>query len=394
MAKNTRTDVSEVPAIAPRQNGQIARALHTRRELMRNGFAAGAGLTVLGPLLAACGGSSGSSAGQAVTAATAGQKIGGHLNFINVPGSRFPGEFKAFQAQFGTSVNEIAGDYSGGAGPVATRVIRNPGEFDLATLDLARTAQVAAAGHLVKQTAATVPNLKLIQPKSIVDQAVGGVPWDVGKVGITYRKDLIKDVPKSWADFWKLAPQHSGKVVFLDDERSALGAVLRFLGFSANTREASQIEAAKKKILEIRSTILAFRVFPPTTAALKSGAGVLAMSYDYEVLLADDPRIGWVFPEEGSTGFVDDAAVIAGHNVKQAVTFANWLLEPKNYAQYINASKLAPIVPAALPMIDKKIKDNPALSYDAAILDKVEFAADVGEAIELYTRAWEEVQAG
>src|SRR3954469_8074303 len=104
MAKDAATDISGDSAKAPMTGGQIARALHTRRELVRTGLVTGVGLTAFGPLLAACGSSSSSTNGT-VTAASAGQKIGGQLNFINVPGSSFPGEFKDFQNEFGTNVN-------------------------------------------------------------------------------------------------------------------------------------------------------------------------------------------------------------------------------------------------------------------------------------------------
>ena len=69
----------------------------------------------------------------------------------------------------------------------------------------------------------------------------------------------------------------------------------------------------------------------------------------------------------------------------------NFLLEPKNYAGFINATGSAFLMPAAEEFIDDAVKNNPALAYNEAAAKTIEFEQFLGpDATKLRTRAWQE----
>jgi len=47
---------------------------------------------------------------------------------------------------------------------------------------------------------------------------------------------------------------------------------------------------------------------------------------------------------------------------------------------------------AALPLLPREIRENPAIFPPASVLARLETLRDVGEAVPLYERAWTEVK--
>jgi putative spermidine/putrescine transport system substrate-binding protein/putrescine transport system substrate-binding protein len=79
--------------------------------------------------------------------------------------------------------------------------------------------------------------------------------------------------------------------------------------------------------------------------------------------------------------------------VPEVEAFMNFLLEPKNYAEFINTIGSAYVMPAAEEFINQEILDNPSLKFDAAAVKSVEFETFLGEeATKIRTRAWQEVK--
>lgn len=58
-----------------------------------------------------------------------------------------------------------------------------------------------------------------------------------------YRKDLVATPPKSWADFFAMAPQYSGKVAMLDYQGSVMDNVLVMLGKPVGSSDKGDLAA-------------------------------------------------------------------------------------------------------------------------------------------------------
>ncbi|MDX6512472.1 MAG: hypothetical protein QOE36_1976, partial [Gaiellaceae bacterium] len=224
-----------------------------------------------------------------------------------------------------------------------------------------------------------------------------GPPTDFGKTGFGYRKDLISERPTSWADLWTLAKKYSGKVTLLDFDVDILGAALKYKGYSINSGNQKELNAARDALLELKPHIQAFL---PTDFAkpLQKGTAVIAVDYDYDIALAQrtNKNIVWVSPEEGMPAYLDGWLAVAGtKKLPQVEAFMNFLLQPTNYAGFVNNIGSAYVMPDAEKYIDKAIVKNPSLKYNAKVLKTIEFEKFLGaDATKLRNRVWQEVKNG
>ena len=383
---------------------QRPRLGYSRRHVLRTGAQLGLGVPLAAYLLSACGGSDSSApastaATQAATAAAVAAAYGatdvsGTATLQNYAGWMGKNNIRDFVAAYpNANVKQIAADQLSSAATTQT-LKNNPGAFDFVLGDLAFVGQGFAAGILQDPDFAHIPNITNVDEKFRTAFS-HGVPTDYGKVGIGYRKDLISEPITSWADFWKLAPKYSGKVVILDYDRDSLGSALRYKGFSGNTKDPAELEQAKQALIELKPHLLAIKGYDVGTELIKGNAAMV-MDWDYDVALAqaENKNIEWVLPDEGAMAYLEGWLTIKGSpHTDVATAFMNYFLEPKQYADFVNATGTAYVMAAATPFIDKSISQNAALVVDPATLKNVEFEEFLGEVSALYNKAWDEFKS-
>src|SRR6185312_4764543 len=99
---------------------------------------------------------------------------------------------------------------------------------------------------------------KLPNVKKTIDQKFRGLPFDPkdrysvakdwGTTGFMYRRDKVKERPTSWREFVTLAKtKYSGKVTVLDGIPECIGSMLAMLGYSYNSDNPKELDAAKKE---------------------------------------------------------------------------------------------------------------------------------------------------
>jgi spermidine/putrescine transport system substrate-binding protein len=363
----------------------------TRRELVaRGGYAA---ITAGGlAALAGCG----SSGSTSVPAKAQTESISGTLNYLTYPGWIGKHEYSGFQKLHPQAkIHEIAYNGSSTRG-LAVLVRENPSAYDfLGAVGLAAIPTLTASPSLVaKLDWSKIPNIKNI-PQRFRSEYPYGVPTDYGKVGFAYRKDLMPERPTSWAELWQLAPKYSGKIIFVDAMEDVMGNTLKMLGYSGNSVVPAQITAAKNKLLEIKphlQAILSQDVAKPIT----KGTAVMTMDYDFDIALSQqqEPNIEWVAPKEGLMAYLEGQVAVASSKHLAAIeAFMNFNMEPPNYADFVDTTGTAYLMPAASPLVKKTISGNPVLAFSSDVLARVEFEKSLGAATGLWTTAWSEFHA-
>jgi spermidine/putrescine transport system substrate-binding protein len=352
----------------------------TRRTLFRRGATiAGAGL-VLGSL----GG----------TNAFAGP-LADQIVMMNYPGWMGKTTVASFKKQTGIGVKQVNG-LTSGISAAAAQVAQNKGSYDMSLGGPVLAAQLKKGNLLQAVDFSKIPNIKNVD-QHFRDAYPWGPPTDFGKTGFGYRKDLISERPTSWADLWTLAKKYSGKVTLLDFDVDILGMALKYKGYSINSADEKQLDAARDALLELKPHIQAFL---PTDFAkpLQKGTAVIAVDYDYDIALAQrtNKNIVWVSPEEGMPAYLDGWLAVAGtKNLPQVEQFMNFLLAPKNYANFVNNIGSAYVMPDAEKYIDPAIVKNPSLKYNAKVLKTIEFEKFLGaDATKLRNKVWQEVKNG
>ncbi|MBI4400477.1 MAG: spermidine/putrescine ABC transporter substrate-binding protein [Nitrospirae bacterium] len=218
------------------------------------------------------------------------------------------------------------------------------------------------------------------------------VPYLWGTVGIGYDSAVIPTPPDSWAVLWE--PRYKGKISMLNDQREVFGAALRVMGQSLNAKDPMLIEQAKAKLVSQKPLVKTY-TSDNYDQLLASGEVVLAHGWGGPVAraMAVRPSIKYVIPKEGSTIWADCLVVLkTSRNKDLAMRFINYLLDREVAARTTNRLLFASSNREAKALVDEKVRANPAVYPPDSALNRLEWIADVGEAIRLYDRAWTELK--
>jgi spermidine/putrescine transport system substrate-binding protein len=173
---------------------------------------------------------------------------------------------------------------------------------------------------------------------------------------------------------------------------------LRYLGYSINSKDPKQVQAAGKVLLEAKKNprFLGFEGGVGAKNRLVAGTATYAVVYNGDALKAADENknVGFVVPREGAALFLDNMAIPAkAPNPQAAHQFINFILDAKIGAQLSNYNRYATPNKAALPFINAADRKNPAIYPDAATMQKLEFVLDLGRDTRLYDEVWTAVKS-
>ncbi len=225
------------------------------------------------------------------------------------------------------------------------------------------------------------------------------VPYQWGTTGIGYDLDKVGTAPDSLGVLFdpKQVAQYKGKMSLLNDEREVIGAALKYLGYSMNSTDPKQLDEAKQVILGVKPYV---KTFDSETYAdlLVSGDTIIVHGWSGDIYKAifdnTDRHLGFAIPKEGDTIFTDNMAIPkSAPNPYTAEVLINYLLDPEIGAMITNFTNYASPNQAAEPNISEDIKNDPGIYPPQAVLDKMEFLTDVGDATQLYDRIWTEIKA-
>lgn len=370
----------------------LATNLLSRRSLLRQAAAAGIALPSAGALLAACGGSS-SSGSSSSSAAASGGGMTGQIVLNNYPDWIGPHEISNFEQQHaGAKVKQVTNATSSSAEVV---LAFKSGQYDLLLSDTSDSGQAAEAGVLQTLDFSKIPNIANVTA-SFRKSYPWGIPTDYGKVGIGYRPDIVGEKITSWHDVWRLASKFSGQIVFIDLERDAMGSTMKYLGYSSNTTDQKALDACKNALIQIKPHLKAF-LNTNVGQGLINGSTAIAMDWDYDVAVnkQQQPKIEWVEPTEGMHAYLEGfSAAKKTQHIDLVQAFMNFLLEPQQYAQFVNTTGTAYLVPKATPLVKKSISKNPILVPNQSTLKKVEFDRYLGGAgATAWANTWQEIKA-
>ena len=160
------------------------------------------------------------------------------------------------------------------------------------------------------------------------------VPYFSGATGYCQRTDKIATPQTSWATLWDT--QYKGQINMLDDERDVLGAALKLLGYSVNTRSQAELDEATQKLIEQKPLVSAYDSTNIKHAVV--GGQPLVMCWDGDALQAIDAMgrdaqakklVRFVHPIEGYSTWTDALVVPVGNNSRYgAHLWMDYLLEP------------------------------------------------------------------
>lgn len=220
------------------------------------------------------------------------------------------------------------------------------------------------------------------------------VPYLWGTTGIGYDKTKVKAPIDSWNALFD--PSHKGRILMLDDPREAFGVVLKLMGRSINETDPAVLRQVAERLKAQKSLV---KTYNSSDFANLLAAGDVDISHGWngelaEVVARDPKRFAYVVPKEGSTLWIDSAAIPAkaGH-VAEAYEFLDFVLEPGIAARIVNGVHYAGANKAALDRIDAAIRNDPSIYPPEEVLDRCELIRDLGPATQLVDELWTEIKA-
>ncbi len=254
-----------------------------------------------------------------------------------------------------------------------------------------------AQGMLRPLDRATLPNLRHVDPAYLAIAMDGAmhhsVPYMLTNSGIGYLKSRVKDFRPSWRIFER--DDLRGRMTMLGDMRETLGAALKALGHSLNTRDDAEIAAARDLVIRWKRNLAKFETEQYKTG-LASGEFLVVHGYSGDLLQVrkENPDIVFAVPEEGTSVSCDDFAIPAGaREVELAHAFIDFMHDPAVAAE--NTNFLSYVCPnsASYAMIDAAIRDNPGVFLAPELRARCEVIDDLGADTVKYTKAWDAVKA-
>jgi len=220
------------------------------------------------------------------------------------------------------------------------------------------------------------------------------VPYVWWTTGVGYDTRKVKDAPTSSKALWD--PRYKNHISMMDDYQEAFGLALIQLGFSANTTDTTQMDAALA-ILKEQKPLL--RTYTNDTIGTMVGGDVWIgqiWGSDLYQIQQENENIVYYIPEEGGVRGSDTAVIYSGSKHPVAAhLFLNHLLDAKVSASNTNTIGYMGPNEAAKEFIDPAILADPAVNPDKAILAKLEELLDLPNAVdEEYLSRWQALKAG
>lgn len=230
--------------------------------------------------------------------------------------------------------------------------------------------------------------------KDTDDALVYYVPYAFSATGILWRKDKLPDENfLLWEDLLK---DNVKRICIFDDIRELLGVSLILSGESANCVDASKMQSAVDIARRWKSKAIKMDNETYRTS-ISSGEILASMAYSADAiqLMVEMPEaIGFSVPTNGSTRSLDVFTVMKSSGCKDlAYKFIDGLYDPKaagENAEYICAPCT---VLGAEEHMSEEYKNIPFTSVTDDVLSRCEPIKDIGNGIDVFTKAWDKVKA-
>lgn len=217
------------------------------------------------------------------------------------------------------------------------------------------------------------------------------VPYTGGMVGIIYNSKMVEEVPDSWSVLWD--ERYTDNILNFNNPRDAFGTAQYLLGYSVNSTNPEEWEAAAQKLIEQKPLIQSY-VMDEIFVKMESGEAAIAPYYagDYLSMADVNPDLCFVYPKEGTNMFVDSMCIpYNSKNKAAAELFINFMCEPEVALQ--NAEYLCYLCPNTAVQADDRYtyKGNPVLYPEVPVQTEYYHNLD-RETLDRLFNLWEKIK--
>jgi putrescine transport system substrate-binding protein len=234
--------------------------------------------------------------------------------------------------------------------------------------------------------------------------------WGTTSIGFNPSKVAERLGADAPVDTWALIfnPQTAERLAdcgisLLDDPTEVFSAALAYLGKDPNSTDKADLEAATALLQKVRPFIRYFHSSQYIND-LANGDLCVAHGYSGDVLQARDRaaeadnkvEVALTIPREGAVVFIDVMAIPAdARHPDNAHRLIDFLMQPGVAAQITNYVGYANAIPASLPLLEEKVRNDPGIFPSREVQSRLIAPAELDPASQrARTRAWTRVKAG
>ena len=299
----------------------------TSRAVSRKAMAIVAGVLVLAVL----GGTVGASVSQQRKSAEAVEKYGSNVLKLYLPGE-YLGEnvISDFEKQFGVRV--IVENFDSNE-MMYTKLMAGD-RYDVVIPSDYMIERLMKEDFLQPLDKSLIPNMEnmddAVRGMSYDPQNDWSIPYFWGSVGLVYNHENV-DPAVIEREGWEILrnTDYAGHIYIYDSERDSFMMAFKALGYSMNTEDPDEINAAYEWLLQMNNTMSPVYVTDEVIDGMMNGYKDIAVVYsgDAAVVLDENEDMSFYMPSQG-TNIWCDAMVIPqnAENPKLAHEFINYML--------------------------------------------------------------------
>lgn len=234
-----------------------------------------------------------------------------------------------------------------------------------------------------------------------VDDLFKGLQYDMnneysvaymwGTVGILYNTTMVDEEVDSWDILWN--PKYERQIFMYDSVRDSIGVALRKLGYSLNTKNVDELNAAKEELLRQTPLVQAY-LTDFIKDKMVAGEGALSVVYSGDAVAAMElnENLDYAVPNEGSNYWFDGMVIPkVSKNKEGAEKFINFMCRPDISAKNSEFIGYTTPISEALQYMDTEIVESPVFWPPQEILDKCDYYYDLGDTVKVYYDIWTDV---
>lgn len=221
------------------------------------------------------------------------------------------------------------------------------------------------------------------------------VPYCWGTVGILYNKTMVDGPVDSWSILWD--EKYADNILMQDSVRDAFMVALKLNGYSMNSVNPEELNAAKESLIAQKPLVQAY-VIDQVRDKMIGNEAAIGVIYSGEAIFTqrENPDLKYVIPKEGTNVWIDSWVITKNApNKENAEKFIDFMCRPdialKNF-EYITYS--TPNDAARELIEDEDIRNSkiafPTLS-DYSNLETFTYLGEDADA--LYNELWKEVKS-
>ncbi len=317
------------------------------------------------------------------------KELSGELNLYNWEEYIPPDVLEDFEKEYGVKINI---EYFEDEDEIITALQNDPTQYDVIFPSASLLTELLDYNLIAALDHKNIPNIQNLYPdfqNPVYDRGSNySIAYDWGYTALAYNTKYVE--ADSWSIF--VNSDYKGKVAVLNNMYELVGMGLKTLGYSLNTDEPSEFDAAYSFLVEVFENGAQIEDPVDIEEGLINEDIWIAELYNGEAALLSEEEnsdIEVIIPKEGTARFVDVVAIpIGSKNKYTAEVFLNYILRPDVHAKITNYTNYATPNKASMDqgLIDKEILADTAVYPSGEDRQRLESWGDTADS--LYTEAW------